>query len=99
MIDYSLPVQLDKLSEQRAGLLLVAYWLRGRLMNPPRVGAILIVSRFERAAQTEGEVAPVKVAGLYTSSPVVELIDNEDGSVTARTQNSCWKISQYLATE
>ncbi len=86
-------VRLDKLSAQRDGPLPTGYWCKGFLMEEPTIGHTLRMLRIERAKQRPDEVEPVKVAGLYVSSPVRELIENEDGSVTAHTQNSSWRIT------
>lgn len=94
MIDISLPVQLTKVAQQNRGPLPEAYWLRGHLYEPPTVGHTLRVLRYERARQKPEEPESVKVAGLYASSPVREIIENEDGSVTCITANSHWTITQ-----
>lgn len=92
-------VRLDKLSAQRtpSRMLPTGYWLKGFVLDTPRVGAVLMVSRTERAAQSLGEVEPVRVAGIYTSTPVQSIEEHENGSVTLTTQNSVWKVTPIEA--
>lgn len=92
-------VRLDKLSAEHtpARMLPTGYWLRGRLADEPRVGAVLMVYRTARAVQHAGEVEPVEVDGIYTSSPVRAIEEHEDGSVTVATANSHWRITPIEA--
>lgn len=93
MIPADTYVRLDKLSEQRGGVLPTGYWLKGYLVEEPRLNAVLLVLRTERAKQADHEVEPVKLTGYYSSSPVKEIIEHEDGSITCRTMNSHWKVT------
>lgn len=93
MIASNSRVQLDKLGEHNGGILPTGYWLRGILGDEPIVGRILCVWRTERAAQYEGEIEPVVTEGIYTSSPVRSIVENEDGSVTCITANSTWRVT------
>ena len=93
MIPPDSTVLLTKLSAQRDGPLPTGYWCRGVLIESPMVGRTLRVWRTERAAQSPDEVAPVQRPGLYVSSPVQEILEGPDGSVTVRTANSHWLIT------
>lgn len=77
----------------------MAYWLEGALFEAPIVGRTIRVLRTSRAAQTPDEVAPVVCAGLYTSTPVQEMTENEDGSVLCKTLNSSWLVTPLIEVD
>ncbi len=91
-------MRLDKVSQQRAGVLPAVYWLEGSLANTLAIGSTISVKRTARAGPEEGEPERVECLGWYVSSPVVTLTENADGSVTCQTLNSHWRIS-LLAPE
>lgn len=86
-------VQLDKLSQQNAGLLPPAYWLRGYLLEAPTIGHCLLVRRTERAGREVGEPAVVRCPGVYQSTPVQEISEDADGVVRCKTLNSIWAVT------
>ena len=92
MITPGTPVLLTKLSTQNPGVLPDAYWLKGVLHAPITIGSTIQILRTERAARESGEVSPVKVTGIYVSSPVEEILEQGE-IVTARTRNSHWRIA------
>ncbi len=92
MITTDTRVRLDKLSQQREGLLPNGYWLVGKMIEEPLVGRTLRVARTSRAKQSPEETEPVVCFGLYVSSPVQSIDQHEDESVTCVTLNSTWKI-------
>lgn len=85
--------QLDKIAQQNAGPLPETYWLRGRVVYPPRVGKTILVLRTERCGREPGEPDVVKLEGEFESSVVVDVSEGADGVVTCRTQNSVWAIT------
>ncbi len=86
-------VRLDKLSEQNAGILPNGYWCEGKILESPQVGRTIRLARTARAKQREGEPERVEVFGLYVSSPIQEMLENVDGTITCATLNSYWKIT------
>jgi hypothetical protein len=94
MIDITRPVQLNKLREQREGLLPTGYWCKAFLLEVPTVGQTLRAARYERARQRPEEPESVKIEGLYVSSPVRTITEREDGSLVCETMNSTWAIVQ-----
>lgn len=91
-------VRLDKVAQQNAGPLPATYWLEGAICETPTVGHTLRVVRSARARQRPEEPERVDCLGLYVSSPVKELIQNDDGSILCRTMNSVWRISLCQST-
>lgn len=92
-------VRLDKVAQERKGPLPMSYWLKGYMVEGPIVGRTLRVIRHSRAKQSEDEVEPVEVTGLYVSTPVREMVEHEDGRVTCHTMNSTWVITPLPATD
>lgn len=86
-------VLLTKLSQQNAGPLPASYWCKGVLLEAPTVGHCIVVMRTERCGREPGEPEAVKCLGAYSSSPVQEILEREDGVVTCRTMNSHWEIT------
>ncbi len=86
-------VLLTKVSQQNAGPLPEVYWLKGHLAAPLAVGAPIYVARTERCGREPGEPEVVKCLGDYSSSPVVEMVEEADGSVLCQTLNSHWRVT------
>ncbi len=93
MIPPSTYCQLTKVAQQNAGPLPAVYWLKGHLAAPLAVGSPILVMRTERCGREPGEPEVVVCPGEFESSEVTELIEREDGSVTAVTQNSHWLVT------
>lgn len=93
MIAANSSVRLDKLSEHNEGVLPTGYWCEGVILEEPIINHTIRLMRMARSRQRPEEPERVAVFGLYVSTPVQEILESPDGSVTCKTLNSIWRVT------